>query len=94
MPNPNTSFETETTPNIDACEKKPKLEQESSMEEFKRSLAADARAAQALPGCMDLNAARKAIEIISNCDGTLLTSGIGKLILENLFSCKVNTVFM
>ena len=55
-----------------------KIHKLDHMEEFTRSLTVDARAAVALGKCFDMNAAKKFIEIIERCDGTLITSGIGE----------------
>ena len=82
MPKPNTDC-TSLSPNaIQVSEHKSmkdevKVHKMDHMAEFTRSLTVDARAALALGSCLDMNAAKKFVEIIERCDGTLITSGIG-----------------
>eukprot|EP00794_Sanderia_malayensis_P015348 gene15348-16924_t len=84
MPKPNTDC-VALSPNAlqvseckDSSKDEIKTRKLDHMEEFTRSLTVDARAAVALGKCLDMNAAKKFIEIIERCDGTLITSGIGK----------------
>lgn len=84
MPKPNIDC-TSMSPNaIQVSEHKEvkdevKVQKLDLMAEFSRSLTVDARAAVSLGECLDMKAARKFIEIIEKCDGTLITSGIGKI---------------
>lgn len=86
MPKPNTDC-TSMSPNpIQVSEHKEfkdeiKIHKLDHMAEFTRSLTVDARAAIALGQCLDMNAAKKFVEIIERCDGTLITSGIGMNLL-------------
>ncbi len=80
MPKPDTDCQI-LSPNavqVNECKDEMKVRKLDHMEEFTRSLTVDARAAMALGQCIDMNAAKKFIEIIERCDGTLITSGIGK----------------
>ena len=103
MPKPNTDV-TSISPNaIQVSEHKEfknevKIQKLDHMAEFTRSLTVDARAAIALGQCLDMNAAKKFIEIIERCDGTLITSGIGKniirimIIKSHLYMLKTSAV--
>ena len=85
MPKPNTDCSSLSPNAIQVSEQRElkdeiKVHTPDLMAEFTRSLTVDARAAVALGHCLDMAAARKFIEIIERCDGTLITSGIGNTI--------------
>ena len=83
MPKPNTDVSSMSPNALQVSEHREfkddiKVHKLDHMAEFTRSLTADAKAAVALGSCLDMSAAKKFVEIIERCDGTLITSGIGK----------------
>ena len=96
MPKPNTDCASLSPNAIQVSERKDfkdevKIQKMDQMVEFTRSMTVDARAAVALGQCLDMKAAKKFIEIIERCDGTLITSGIGKICSHHIchqFYCE------
>ena len=64
----------------------------SSMDDFLTSIQKDVKAAALLAESLDMTVVRKFVDIIDKCDGTLITSGIGK---RNVFckeTCKLSNI--
>ena len=61
----------------------------SSMDDFLTSIQKDVKAAALLAESLDMTVVRKFVDIIDKCDGTLITSGIGKRnVLSNIYLGK------
>ena len=61
----------------------------SSMDDFLTSIQKDVKAAALLAESLDMTVVRKFVDIIDKCDGTLITSGIGKRnVLSNILFRK------